>query len=70
MLARDRERFTDCRKRVNIMPLGAAALAGTSYPIDRLHTAKALGFDAPRKIRWMRCRIATSLLNLCQPRPC
>jgi len=47
MLARDRERFADCRKRVNIMPLGAAALAGTSYPIDRLHTAKALGFDAP-----------------------
>jgi len=47
MLARDRERFGDCRKRVNIMPLGAAALAGTSYPIDRLHTAKALGFDAP-----------------------
>jgi argininosuccinate lyase len=47
MLARDRERFTDCRKRVNVMPLGAAALAGTSYPIDRLHTAKALGFDAP-----------------------
>jgi len=47
MLARDRERFTDCRQRVNVMPLGAAALAGTSYPIDRLHTAKALGFDAP-----------------------
>jgi argininosuccinate lyase len=47
MLARDRERFTDCRKRVNVMPLGSAALAGTSYPIDRLHTAKALGFDAP-----------------------
>jgi argininosuccinate lyase len=47
MLARDRERFSDCRQRVNIMPLGAAALAGTSYPIDRLHTAKALGFDAP-----------------------
>ena len=47
MLVRDRERFSDCRKRVNIMPLGAAALAGTSYPIDRLHTAKALGFDAP-----------------------
>jgi len=47
MLARDRERFADCRKRVNIMPLGAAALAGTSYPIDRLYTAKALGFDAP-----------------------
>ena len=47
MLARDRERFADCRRRVNIMPLGAAALAGTSYPIDRLHTAKALGFDMP-----------------------
>ena len=47
MLARDRERFADCRKRVNIMPLGSAALAGTSYPVDRLHTAKALGFDAP-----------------------
>jgi argininosuccinate lyase len=47
MLARDRERFVDCRKRVNVMPLGAAALAGTSYPIDRSHTAKALGFDMP-----------------------
>ena len=47
MLARDRERFVDCRRRVNVMPLGAAALAGTSYPIDRVHTAKALGFDAP-----------------------
>ena len=47
MLARDRDRFADCRRRVNIMPLGAAALAGTSYPIDRLHTAKALGFDMP-----------------------
>jgi argininosuccinate lyase len=47
MLARDRERFADCRRRVNVMPLGSAALAGTSYPIDRLHTAKALGFEAP-----------------------
>ena len=47
MLARDRDRFVDCRRRVNVMPLGAAALAGTSYPIDRLHTAKALGFDIP-----------------------
>ena len=47
MLARDRERFADCRRRVNIMPLGAAALAGTSYPIDRMHTAKALGFEMP-----------------------
>jgi argininosuccinate lyase len=47
MLQRDRERLQDCRKRINIMPLGAAALAGTSYPIDRAFTAKALGFSAP-----------------------
>jgi len=47
MLARDRERFVDCRKRVNIMPLGAAALAGTSFPIDRSFTADQLGFDQP-----------------------
>ncbi len=47
MLARDSARLTDCRKRVNVMPLGAAALAGTTYPIDRAHTAELLGFDAP-----------------------
>ncbi|WP_308364266.1 MULTISPECIES: argininosuccinate lyase [unclassified Microbulbifer] len=47
MLARDYERLTDCRKRVNRSPLGAAALAGTSYPIDRARTAELLGFDAP-----------------------
>ncbi len=47
MLQRDRERLTDCRKRVNICPLGAAALAGTPHPIDRLYTAAALGFDQP-----------------------
>lgn len=47
MLARDAARLVDCRKRVNIMPLGAAALAGTSYPIDRAYTAHLLGFDAP-----------------------
>ncbi|XOV86257.1 MAG: argininosuccinate lyase [Pseudomonadota bacterium] len=46
MLERDRERLQDCRKRVNIMPLGAAALAGTSYPIDREMTARLLGFDS------------------------
>lgn len=45
--ARDRERLTDCRKRVNISPLGAAALAGTSLPIDREYSAKLLGFSAP-----------------------
>ncbi|PCI20113.1 MAG: argininosuccinate lyase [Piscirickettsiaceae bacterium] len=47
MLKRDAERFNDCAKRVNIMPLGSAALAGTSYPIDRDFTAKELGFSAP-----------------------
>ncbi|ODC04933.1 argininosuccinate lyase [Terasakiispira papahanaumokuakeensis] len=47
MLQRDYERLQDCRKRVNIMPLGAAALAGTTYPIDRAYTAELLGFDRP-----------------------
>lgn len=47
MLARDRGRFADCRKRLNESPLGAAALAGTAFPIDRNATAKALGFDRP-----------------------
>jgi argininosuccinate lyase len=45
MLERDRARLVDTRKRVNLMPLGAAALAGTSYPIDRELTASLLGFD-------------------------
>ncbi len=45
MLARDTGRLADCRKRVNLMPLGSAALAGTSYPIDRQYTAALLGFD-------------------------
>ncbi|MCG7200802.1 argininosuccinate lyase [Marinobacter pelagius] len=47
MLVRDAERLQDCRKRVNVMPLGAAALAGTTYPIDRDMTARLLGFDRP-----------------------
>jgi argininosuccinate lyase len=47
MLERDRERLADCRRRTNIMPLGAAALAGTTYPIDRHYTAALLGFDRP-----------------------
>ena len=45
MLARDAGRLADCRKRVNKLPLGAAALAGTSFKIDRLHVARELGFD-------------------------
>ncbi|MPY72727.1 MAG: argininosuccinate lyase [Alphaproteobacteria bacterium] len=47
MLGRDRGRLADCRKRANESPLGAAALAGTSFAIDRHATAAALGFDAP-----------------------
>jgi argininosuccinate lyase len=47
MLSRDAERLEDCKKRLNIMPLGAAALAGTSYPIDRFMTAELLGFSRP-----------------------
>ncbi len=47
MFARDRMRVTDARKHLNESPLGAAALAGTSFPIDRLATAESLGFDRP-----------------------
>ena len=49
MLARDRSRLADARKRMNENPLGAAALAGTSFPIDRHMTAQALGFDRPTR---------------------
>ena len=45
MLARDAERLVDCRKRINAMPLGSAALAGTTYPINRKRTAELLGFE-------------------------
>jgi argininosuccinate lyase len=47
MLSRDKERLQDCYKRVNVMPLGSAALAGTSYPLDRFMTAELLGFSRP-----------------------
>ena len=47
MIRRDRSRFADARRRMNESPLGAAALAGTGFPIDRENTASALGFDAP-----------------------
>ncbi|MDA0823927.1 MAG: argininosuccinate lyase [Proteobacteria bacterium] len=45
MLARDRERFIDARKRINVLPLGSGALAGTTFPIDRQFSAQLLGFD-------------------------
>jgi len=47
MLQRDYSRLQDCRKRMNVCPLGAAALAGTTYPIDRHLTAQLLGFERP-----------------------
>jgi argininosuccinate lyase len=47
MLLRDADRIRDCRRRMNVLPLGAAALAGTSYPIDRHFSAEQLGFTAP-----------------------
>lgn len=53
MIERDVERLRDCSKRVNVMPLGAAALAGTPYPIDREHTRQSLQFD----------RVATNSLD-------
>ena len=46
MFGRDRARLADCRRRVNVLPLGAAALAGTSFPIDREQVARSLGFEA------------------------
>jgi argininosuccinate lyase len=49
MLSRDHDRLQDCRKRLNYLPLGAAALAGTSYPLDRHMTAELLGFSAPTR---------------------
>ena len=49
MLRRDYERLTDIRKRMNTCPLGAGALAGTTYPLDRHYTAQLLGFDAPTR---------------------
>ena len=49
MLARDKERLSDCKKRMNIMPLGSGALAGTTYPLDREFVAEKLGFDGVTK---------------------
>jgi len=49
MIARDRSRFADARARMNLSPLGAAALAGTGFPTDRHMTATALGFDGPTR---------------------
>jgi argininosuccinate lyase len=62
MISRDRGRFHDARARLNESPLGAAALAGTSFPIDREDTAKALGFDR-------RCRRPPFARRICRASP-
>ena len=69
MLARDRARFADCRARLNVSPLGSAALCGTGFPIDRHMTAKALGFDGPTANSLDSVAIATSPWNSCPPAP-
>ena len=74
MLARDRGRFADAAKRLNECPLGAAALAGTAFPIDREATAQGARLcQAGRATRSTRCRIATSRSSRWPPRrsaPC
>lgn len=50
MLMRDSQRFIDGRQRINQLPLGSAALAGTTYPIERHYTAALLGFEVCAKI--------------------
>ncbi len=67
MFARDRSRFEDARKRMNECPLGAAALAGTGFPIDRMMTAEALGLTGPRRIPWIRSATAISRWSSLRP---
>ncbi len=67
MLSRDYERLVDCRKRTNRMPLGSAALAGTTYPIQREITCQLLGFEASPATRWTASPIATSPSNSAPP---
>lgn len=67
MLSRDYERLVDCRKRVNRMPLGSAALAGTTYPIQREITCQLLGFDAVGGNSWTASPTATSPSNSAPP---
>jgi argininosuccinate lyase len=70
MTQRDRERFADCRKRTNRLPLGAAALAGTTYPIDREFVANNSASKASAKTRSMPSRTAISPSNSAPPQRC
>ncbi len=63
MLKRDKLRFLESYKNINECPLGAAALAGTTFPIDRFLTAKLLGFKNQLQIQWIVCLIEIMLLN-------
>ncbi len=58
MFARDAERFSEVRRRVNVLPLGSGALAGTGFPIDREAVAHELGFERVARIVWTQFRIA------------
>ena len=74
MIGRDRGRFADARRRLNESPLGAAALAGTSFPIDRQAVAVALGFERPTACRiaislWRRSRLQRSAPCTCRGSP-
>ena len=69
MLRRDLGRLSDCRDRMNIMPLGAAALAGTTFPVDRNYTADCSVLTHQRRIRWMLFLIVILLWSLCRRLP-
>ena len=67
MLIRDLDRLSDCRDRMNIMPLGAAALAGTTFPVDRNYTADLLGFDSPAANSLDAVSDRLSLIHISEP---
>ncbi len=69
MFGRDRGRFADARQRLNLSPLGAAALAGTSFPIDRHMTASAMGLMGQWRIQWMRYLPVILPWNIWPPPP-
>ena len=64
-LERDRSRLADCRRRLNLLPLGTAALAGTSLPIDREHVAESSSLKGLSPIAWMSRAIVILFLSRC-----